>query len=69
MYEQICGDTLYMMLYAIVAALSLVACCYLLFRRGNAFAPDITSPLRLRRWTAAFFAATYFEGKKVFAKP
>jgi AraC-like DNA-binding protein len=39
-----------------VAALNLVACCYLLLRRGNAFAPDITSSVRLRRWTAAFFA-------------
>ena len=58
MYEQeFQGDVLYMMLYAVVAALNLVACCYLLFRRGNAFAPDITSPVRLRRWTAAFFAA------------
>lgn len=36
---------------------SLIASCYLLFRQGNAFAPDITSPVRLRRWTAAFFAA------------
>ena len=58
MYEQeFQGDVLYMMLYAVVAALNLVACCYLLFRRGNAFAPDITSPIRLRRWTATFFAA------------
>ena len=58
MYEQeFQGDILYMMLYAVVAALNLVACCYLLFRRGNAFAPDITSPVCLRRWTAAFFAA------------
>ena len=46
-----------MMLYAVVVVLNLLACCYLLFRRGNAFAPDITSPIRLRRWTAAFFAA------------
>ena len=58
MYEQeFQGDVLYMMLYAVVAALNLVACCYLLFRRGNVFAPDITSPVRLRRWTAVFFAA------------
>ena len=36
MYEQeFQGDILYMMLYAVVAALNLVACCYLLFRRGN----------------------------------
>ena len=34
-----------------------MASCYLLFRRANAIAPDITTPVRLRRWTAAFFAA------------
>ena len=34
-----------------------MASCYLQFRRGNAFAPDITSPVRLRRWVAAFFAS------------
>ena len=60
MYEQeFQGDVLYMMLYAVVAVLNLVASCYLLFRRGNAFAPGITSPIRLRRWTGAFFAAMF----------
>jgi len=57
MYEQIRGDILYIMLYAIVMALALMASCYLLLRKGNAFAPDITPPLRLRRWTAALFAS------------
>ena len=57
MYEQdFQDDLLFMMLYGAVAMLSLIASCYLLFRRGNAFAPDIASPVRLRRWTAAFFA-------------
>ena len=57
MYEQeFQGDVFYMMLYAVVAAMSMIACCYLLFRRANAIAPDITSPVRLRRWTATFFA-------------
>ena len=56
MYDQIRDDTIYIMLYAVVTAMALMASCYLLFRRGNAFAPDITPPLRLRRWTAAFFA-------------
>ena len=37
--------------------LALIACCYLLFRRSNAIAPDVTPPVRLRRWTAVFFAA------------
>ena len=57
MYDQIREDILFGMLYAVVAVLSLTACCYLLFRQGNAFARDITPPVRLRRWTAAYFAA------------
>lgn len=50
-------ELLYYMLYTAAAVLSLIGSCYLLFRRANAIAPDITSPIRLRRWTAAFFAA------------
>ncbi len=57
MYDQIRNDTLFGMLYAVVSALFLAACCYLLFRQGNAFARDVTPPVRLRRWTAAYFAA------------
>ena len=57
MYYQIREDILFCMFYAVVAALSMMASCYLLLRRGNAFAPDITPPVRLRRWTAAFFAS------------
>jgi len=57
MYDQLREETLYIMLYAAVTMLSLIACCYLLFRRGNAFAPDITPPVRLRRWMAALFAS------------
>ena len=41
MYEQISGNTLYLMFYAGVTVLSLIACCYLLFRRANAIAPDV----------------------------
>ena len=37
--------------------LSLIASLYLWFRRANAIAPDVTSPVRLRRWTAALFAS------------
>ncbi len=58
MYDQIRNDTLFGMLYAVVSALFLVACCYLLFRQGNAFARDVTPSVRLRRWTAAYFGAT-----------
>ncbi len=49
-------ELLFYMLYTTAAVLSLIASCYLLFRRGNAFAHDITPPARLRRWTATFFA-------------
>ena len=35
----------------------MIASCYLLFRRGNAFAPDIKTPVHLRRWTGVFFAS------------
>ena len=57
MYEPISGYTLYLMFFAGVTVLNLIACCYLLFRRGNAIAPDVTPPVRLRRWTAAFLGA------------
>ena len=47
---------LFYILYAITGAMPLFAALYLLLRRGNAFAPDVTPPVRLRRWAAAFFA-------------
>ena len=56
MHNQILEE-IFLMFYASVAMLSLIAFCYLLFRRANAIAPDVTPPVRLRRWTAAFFAA------------
>ena len=57
MYEEqlIYFDSLFMMLYGGAAITALIASIYLLFRRSNAIAPDVTPPLRLRRWTAAFF--------------
>ena len=57
MYNQIREDTLFIIVYSIVTAMAMIASCYLLFRRANAIAPDVTSPVRLRRWTAAYFAA------------
>ena len=57
MYEQLREDTLYIMLYSAVTITAMFASCYLLFRRANAIAPDITPPARLRRWTAVFFGA------------
>ena len=56
MYDQIREDIFFFMFYAGVTVMALIASCYLLLRRGNAFAPDITPPVRLRRWVAVFFA-------------
>ena len=56
MYDQIREDTLFIMLYTVATTMAMMACCYLLFRRANAIAHDITSPVRLRRWTGVFFA-------------
>ena len=61
MYEHlILENILFFMFYAAVAMMALMASCYLLFRDGNAFAAHISSPIRLRRWTAAFFASIAF---------
>ena len=53
--QQLTDNIPYFMLYGGSAFAALIACCYLLFRRGNAFAADVTSPIRLRYWAAAFF--------------
>jgi AraC-like DNA-binding protein len=56
MYDQLREDTLYIMLYAAVTTTAMLTSCFLLFRRGNAIAPGVTPPARLRRWVAAFLA-------------
>ena len=57
MYDQIKEDPVYIMLYTVVTVTAVLTSCYLLFRRGNAFASDITPPAHLRRWTGIFFAS------------
>ena len=47
---------IFLILYGMTGVVSLIAAIYLLFRRGNAFAHEVTPPMRLRRWAAAFFA-------------
>lgn len=53
--QQVFSDSLYMMVYGGAMILALIGCIYLLFRRSNAFAPEVTPPLRLRRWVVTFF--------------
>ena len=40
---------------------ALIACLYLLLTKGNAFSTDVTPPMRLRRWAAAYFAVSFLE--------
>ena len=49
---------LFFTLYGISGVVPLLAALYLLLQRANAIAPGTTPPVRLRRWTAAFFAFT-----------
>ena len=50
---------LFTMLYGGVGVASLIASIYLCLRKGNAFAADVTPPLRLRYWAAALFAVFF----------
>ena len=49
-------EILFFILYGITGVVPLIAALYLLLRRGNAFAPDVAPPVRLRCWAASFFA-------------
>ena len=57
MYDQqlVFSDPFYMMVYGGSMIYALIACVYMLFRRSNAIAPEVTPPLGLRRWVAVFF--------------
>ena len=50
-------DVFFIMLYGMAGFFAMLACVYLLLRRGNAFAEDVRSSCVLRRWTAVFMAA------------
>ena len=57
MYDQIREDVFFILIYGGVTVMAMMASGYLLLRRGNAFSPGITPPVRLRRWVAALLAA------------
>ena len=57
LFDQISTEVILLfILYGITGVVPLIATLYLLLRRGNAFASDVTPPARLRRWAASFFA-------------
>jgi AraC-like DNA-binding protein len=55
--QAILQDIFFVILYGGVIMLDTVASLYLLLRRANAIAPEVTSPVRLRRWAALFLIA------------
>lgn len=52
------NNVLYTMLYGAAAVTAIIAGLYLLLRRQNAIAPNITPSKSLRRWAAAFLFAS-----------
>ena len=57
LFEHISAEEIFFfILYGITGVVPLIAAIYLLLRQGNAFAPGVTPPMRLRRWAASFFA-------------
>ena len=56
--QDILQDIVFVLLYGGVIGLSVAAALYLLLRRRNAIAQEVKSPVRLRRWAAAFLVAT-----------
>ena len=58
--EPVSADVfLLVMLYGAGAAISAVACLYLLLRRSNVFAPGVKTFERLRRWAILFLAVLF----------
>jgi len=51
--QELLQDIVFVILYGCVMGLSIAAALYLLLRRSNAIAPEVTPPLRLRLWAAA----------------
>ena len=49
---------LFLILYGVTGAMSLFAAIYLMMRKGNAFAADVTPPVRLRRWASSFYGVS-----------
>ena len=56
--QEILQDIVFVLLYGSVIGISVMTALYLLLRRGNSIAPEVKSPVRLRRWAAAFLVAT-----------
>lgn len=56
--QEILQDIVFVLLYGSVIGISVMTALYLLLRRGNSIAPEVKSPVRLRRWAAGLLVAT-----------
>jgi len=52
---------LFFILYGVTGVVPLLAALYLWLYRGNAIAPGVTPPVRLRRWAACFFSVSVLD--------
>lgn len=52
---------LFFVLYGVTGTMPFFAALYLLLSPGNAFAPYVTPPVRLRRWAASFFVLSVLD--------
>ena len=52
---------LFFILYGVTGVVPLLAALYLWLYRGNAIAPGVTPPVRLRRWAAYFFSVSVLD--------
>ena len=58
--QELLQDIVFVILYGVVMGLGLAAAIYLLLRRSNAIAPEVTPPKRLRIWAAAIMLENVF---------
>ena len=58
--QEILQDIFFIIIYGSVMGLSVAEALYLLLRRSNAIAPEVTPPKRLRIWAAAIMLENVF---------
>ena len=58
--QELLHDIVFVILYGIVMGLGIAEALYLLLRRSNAIAPEVTPPRRLRFWAAALMLENVF---------
>ena len=58
--QELLQDIVFVILYGVVMGLGVAGALYLLLRRSNAIAPEVTPPKRLRIWSGAILLENVF---------